>query len=206
MAGALGLVSMAAFLYLIDYAARLLRPISILTRVGKNGLTVIAAVYPQPAQGPSLPHVKPQAPGMPSRTIHHAGRSGVILSADIEKLLAESQKANVVVELIPVVGDFVGKDEPLFVLYGNVSSIDENILLSSINFGGPPARRFRRSRSGLDHTADRQERESDSAHTETPCKKLHRHPRERMPDVSKARTPHLSGSSTFIDPLETLTL
>jgi uncharacterized membrane protein len=135
VAGVLGLVSMAAFLYLIDYAARLLRPISILARVGKNGLTVIAAVYPQPTQGPSLPHMKPQTPGMPSRTVHHAGRSGVILSADIEKLLAESQKANVVVELIPVVGDFVGKDEPLFVLYGNVSNIDENILFSSINFG-----------------------------------------------------------------------
>jgi hypothetical protein len=51
------------------------------------------------------------------------------------QLLAESQEANVVVELIPVVGDFVGKDESLFALYGNVSGIDENILLSSINFG-----------------------------------------------------------------------
>ena len=50
-------------------------------------------------------------------------------------LLAESQKANAVVELIPVVGDFVGRDEPLFALYGNVSGIDENILVSSINFG-----------------------------------------------------------------------
>ena len=54
---------------------------------------------------------------------------------NIEMLLAESQKANAVVQLIPVVGDFVGKDEPLFVLYGNVSGIDENILVSSIYFG-----------------------------------------------------------------------
>jgi uncharacterized membrane protein len=54
---------------------------------------------------------------------------------NIDMLLAESQKTNVLVELIPVVGDFVGKDEPLFALYGNVSGIDENILLSSINFG-----------------------------------------------------------------------
>jgi uncharacterized membrane protein len=54
VAGVLGLLSMAAFLYLIDYAARLLRPISILSRVGENGLTVIAAVYPQPIQGPSV--------------------------------------------------------------------------------------------------------------------------------------------------------
>jgi uncharacterized membrane protein len=135
VAGVLGLFSMAAFLYLIDYAARLLRPISILSRVGENGLTVIAAVYPQPAHGPSLPHIKPQSHGMPARIVQHGGRSGVILSVNIDMLLAESQKANVVVELIPVVGDFVGKDEPLFALYGNASGIDENMLRSSISFG-----------------------------------------------------------------------
>ena len=58
----------------------------------------------------------------PSRIVQHAGRSEVILSVNTETLLAESQKANVVVELIPVVGDFVGKDEPLFALYGNASA------------------------------------------------------------------------------------
>jgi uncharacterized membrane protein len=135
VAGVLGLLSMAAFLYLIDYAARLLRPISILSRVSENGLAVIAAVYPQPTQGPSLPHIKPQTPGTPARIVHHAGRSEVILSVNIEMLLAESQKANAVVELLPVVGDFVGTDEPLFALYGNVAGIDENILISSIQFG-----------------------------------------------------------------------
>jgi uncharacterized membrane protein len=133
VAGVLGLLSTAAFLYLIDYAARLLRPISILSRVGENGLTVIASVYPQPIQGPSLPHIK--TPEVPSRIVQHAGRSEVILSVNIGTLLAESQKANIVVELIPVVGDFVGKDEPLFALYGNASGIDENILRSSVRFG-----------------------------------------------------------------------
>ena len=135
VAALLGLLSMAAFLYLIDYAARLLRPVSILSRVGEDGLTVIEAVYPQPTQGPSLPHVTPQTAGMPSRIVYHAGRSEVILSVNIEMLLEELQQANAVIQLIPVVGDFVGKDEPLFALYGNVSEIDENILASSINFG-----------------------------------------------------------------------
>ena len=135
LAALLGLLSMAAFLYLIDYAARLLRPVNILSRVGEDGLGVIEAVYPQPAQGPSPPHIKAQISGMPSRIVHHAGRSEVILSVNIEMLLAESQKANAVVELIPVVGDFLAKDEPLFALYGNVSGIDENILVSSISFG-----------------------------------------------------------------------
>ena len=48
IAAVLGLLSIAAFLFLIDYAARLLRPVSILSRVGEDGLTVIEAVYPQP--------------------------------------------------------------------------------------------------------------------------------------------------------------
>ena len=135
VAALLGLFSMAAFLYLIDYAARLLRPVSILSRVGEDGLTVIEAVYPQPTQGPSLPHVTPLTAATPSRIVHHIGRSEVILSVNIEMLLEESRKANAVIQLIPVVGDFVGTDEPLFALFGNVSGIDENILASSINFG-----------------------------------------------------------------------
>ena len=135
VAGLLGLLSIAAFLYLIDYAARLLRPVSILSRVGEDGLAVIEAVYPQPIQGPSLPHVTPQTAGTPSRIVYHSGRSEVILSVNIGMLLEESQKANAVVGLIPVVGDFVAKDEPLFALYGNVSGIDENVLASSVNFG-----------------------------------------------------------------------
>jgi len=120
---------------LIDYAARLLRPVSILSRVGEDGLAVIEAVYPQPIQGPSLPHVTPQTAGTPSRIVYHSGRSEVILSVNIGMLLQESQKANAVVQLIPVVGDFVAKDEPLFALYGNVSGLDENVLVSSVNFG-----------------------------------------------------------------------
>ena len=135
VAALLGLLSMAAFLYLIDYAARLLRPVSILSRVGEGGLTVIEVVYPQPTQGPSLPHVTPETAGTPSRIVYHTGRSEVILSVNIEMLLEESQKASAVVQLIPVVGDFVAKDEPLFALYGNVSGLDENILASSIDFG-----------------------------------------------------------------------
>jgi len=69
--------------------------------------------------------------------------------------------------------------------------------LPFVGRGGLLARRFRRSRSGLDHTANRQEPESGSERTETSCKKLHRHMRERRSDVSKARTSPLSGPAIF---------
>jgi uncharacterized membrane protein len=135
VAAVLGLLSVAAFLYLIDYAARLLRPISILSRVAEDGLTVIEAVYPDATRGPSPPHNKPPTHGISPRIVHYPGKSQVILSVDEAMLVAESQKWDAVVELIPVVGDFVGTDEPLFALYGNVSGIDENILFTSIKFG-----------------------------------------------------------------------
>src|SRR4029078_10139868 len=36
--GLLGLICLAAFMFLIDYAARLLRPVSLVKRVGNDGL------------------------------------------------------------------------------------------------------------------------------------------------------------------------
>ena len=36
---------MIVFLYLIDYAARLLRPVSLVYRVGESGIGVIKSVY-----------------------------------------------------------------------------------------------------------------------------------------------------------------
>ena len=49
IAAILGILSFNAFFYLIDYAARMLRPISILTRVSTAGLGVIDIVYPGPS-------------------------------------------------------------------------------------------------------------------------------------------------------------
>ena len=53
LAAILGIMSFVAFFYLIDYAARMLRPISVLTRVSTAGLCVIDSIYPTPSLGPS---------------------------------------------------------------------------------------------------------------------------------------------------------
>jgi uncharacterized membrane protein len=49
-AACFGLASVVVFLYLIDYAARFLRPVSIVARVGTMGLAVIEALFPQPTR------------------------------------------------------------------------------------------------------------------------------------------------------------
>ena len=51
IAALFGFASVVAFLFLIDYAAKFLRPVSLVARVGEQGIAVIESVYPAPATG-----------------------------------------------------------------------------------------------------------------------------------------------------------
>jgi uncharacterized membrane protein len=134
--GLLGLTCLAAFLFLIDYAARLLRPVSLVKSVGDEGLGVIESVYPEKLTGtPSAATPLPQDAGPVGRTILQLGRSGIILAVNIPQLIAEAEKANGVIEFAPQVGDFVGIDEPLFHLHGGTAKLDDHVLRDCVVFG-----------------------------------------------------------------------
>lgn len=133
-AGVFGLISLAAFLYLIDHAARLLRPISILQRVGEAGLAVIESVYPEPTRRPPPQRLHSEL-GPADRIVAHAGTSQIILAVDTQSLVAEARKTNGIVVLLPVVGDFVAKDEPLVALYGGAVAIGDEALRAAVIFG-----------------------------------------------------------------------
>jgi uncharacterized membrane protein len=135
IAAILALLCFAAFLYLIDYAARLLRPISILTQVGNVGLAVIESVYPDLSRGPGIPPGQRHKLDPPQRVISHHGTSGIILAANLDRLRTAAEKTNGVIELVPQVGDFVAVDEPLFNLYGSARGVDDDILRTAIAFG-----------------------------------------------------------------------
>jgi uncharacterized membrane protein len=131
----LGILCFAAFLYLIDYAARLLRPISILALVGKEGLAVIESVYPDPSLGPNRMKSQRHKLGTPDRVIQHQGTSEIILAVNLRKLIAEAERSNGVIEFVPQIGDFIAVDEPLFKLYGSAASLDERKLRSTVACG-----------------------------------------------------------------------
>ncbi len=135
LAALLCLLCFAAFLYLIDYAARLLRPISVLTRVGANGLAVIEGVYPDPTLGPAVSNIRSQELGSPDRVIRHEGTSEIILAVNLATLVAKAKEAGGVVEFVPQVGDFVAVDEPLLNLYGGAASLDDGALRAAIALG-----------------------------------------------------------------------
>ena len=133
IAALLGVVSLMTFLFLIDYAARLLRPISIVARVGQFGTQVIHTIYPDPTIRPK-PAVTRRL-GAPDRTVLHADASGVVLALNVTGLVAAARRARGVIEFVPLVGDFLAVDEPLFNLYGNASAIDERWLRAAVVLG-----------------------------------------------------------------------
>ena len=130
-----GIFSFAAFFYLIDYASRLLRPISILASVGDRGLEVIEQLYAVPAVGPDITKSGCLKPGVPVRVIEHQGRSATVLTVNLELLVNEAQRSNGAIEFVPQVGDFVSVNDPLFNLYGGAGSIDDATLRSAVAFG-----------------------------------------------------------------------
>jgi uncharacterized membrane protein len=135
VAACLGVACFAAFLFLIDYAARLLRPISIMSYVGQAGLAVIESVYPEPSRGPNRSAARRQELGAPGRVVLHRGTSEIVLAANLDELIAEAEKSNGVIGVVPQVGDFIAIDEPLFNLYGGATSLNEESLRSAIAFG-----------------------------------------------------------------------
>jgi uncharacterized membrane protein len=132
----LGIACMATFLFLIDYAARLLRPVSILARVGNEGLAVIKAVYPLPAgDAPDVTGEVAVSKDGPRRVVWHEGPAASVLAVDLATLVREAQRTDGIVEFIPRVGDFVATDDPLFVLLGNAGAIDDARLSQTVAFG-----------------------------------------------------------------------
>ena len=94
IAGILGFCSIAAFLYLIDHSARLLRPVSIIRRIGDQGHDVIEDVYPDPFDGNDIHEATLRTLKTPDRSIIHRGRSGIILAVNLKALMNEAKKSD----------------------------------------------------------------------------------------------------------------
>jgi uncharacterized membrane protein len=135
LVGLLGLICIVAFLFLIDYAARMLRPVSLAGRVGKYGLEVMESVYPEQSSEDQDGAVPRRSPGSVEGTILHRGKSAIVVAVNVETLVAEAEKARGVIEFAPQVGDFIGSGEPLFLLHDGADAIDERKLRASVVLG-----------------------------------------------------------------------
>ena len=134
--GIAGLSSVVVFLFLIDHAARLLRPVSIVGRIARQGLKVLDEVYPSPIRASSVPMRADEKLGPPERTVPHRGNSAIVIAINLGALVAEAKRADVTIEVAPRMGDFVARDDPLFLLRGRGAlEIDERKLQGQVAFG-----------------------------------------------------------------------
>lgn len=134
VSAALGLLAVVTFLFLIDYAARMLRPVSIVADVGELGLRVIRTVYPAPtrqARGKAV-----ATPSLaPARVVVNTGSSGVVLAVRLAQLVDLARGADGRIEVVPQVGDFLAVDEPLFHLYAGASAVSDADLRATVALG-----------------------------------------------------------------------
>lgn len=136
MTGILGLLSVLVFMFLIDHAARLLRPVNIVWRIAQQGLQVIDNVYPHVLEVPSVNGQKAENSGTPERNIQHVRSSAIVIAVNTDALIAEAKRLDAVIELVPRVGDFVAKNDLLFQLSGpGATKFDERLLRNQVAFG-----------------------------------------------------------------------
>jgi uncharacterized membrane protein len=137
VAAVCGFATLIAFIVLIDYAARLLRPVSLVNRIGKQGLAVIDAVYPLPLRdGPErVPSTESWRSGAASRVVLHEHQSAIVLAVNVPALVAQAQRADCVIEFAAQIGDFLGVGEPLFYLYGKADAVDARRLRTLVALG-----------------------------------------------------------------------
>jgi uncharacterized membrane protein len=135
VAACLGVACVATVLFLIDYAAKLLRPITILARVGRRGIDVIQSVYPEMNDGLDPKEAWRDSIDPPVRTILHQGASQIVLAVNVAALMTLAERSNGVIEFVPQVGDFAAIDEPLFNLRGGAASLDDQALRANVAFG-----------------------------------------------------------------------
>jgi uncharacterized membrane protein len=131
----LGIACVTSFLFPIDYAARLLRPVRLVALVSDQGLDVIRSVYPETAGDEAGASVAAGQLGQPARVVLQQGKSQIVLAVEIKSLVREARRLDGVIEFSPQVGDFVAADEPLFNLYGGAARVDDDLLHQSVAFG-----------------------------------------------------------------------
>jgi len=131
-----GRLDVVVCMHSIGYAARLLRPVSIMWRIAQQGLKVIEDVYPQPLTDAYVPPAILEKLGPADRTIAHRGTSAIVIAINLSALMAIAKRTDCIIEFAPHVGDFVAVDDPLFLLRGaGAGKVDGRALRDHVVFG-----------------------------------------------------------------------
>ena len=108
------LACIALFFWFGQWLGGSLRPIAVLQVVAEEGRAVVESVFPEPFDPAEHLASWSPAPDADAVIVDHTGSSGVVMAFSQRDLLAIAERADVVIELVPQVGDFVAHGDPLF--------------------------------------------------------------------------------------------
>jgi uncharacterized membrane protein len=131
------LISIGLFFWFVQQVGTSLRPVAILQSLWGAGQRVIDSVYPHlldPTEPPQ-PQLNANILSQPSRILEHAGNSGTFLAFGHQELVAAARQADCVIELVPQVGDFVSRGDPLFRICPADRRIDGGALQEMVALG-----------------------------------------------------------------------
>jgi uncharacterized membrane protein len=129
--------SLGVFLYMIDHVGKVLRPSGALAAVAREGRKVIDSVYPRHLSDPeevTAPAVAAVPEVGPATTVPSPW-DGVVLAFDPKGLVALARRADCVIEMIPQVGDHVGRGDPLFRVHPGAAVPPAGLLCRSVAVG-----------------------------------------------------------------------
>ena len=116
------LISIAAFLYLIQFVGAALRPSIVLTTLADATSRAIDTHYPNPlSQAAGEPESLAPEPMAANGTLPYRGRSGVLFALDAPGLVEIAQRADCTIELVPGIGDFIATGDTLFRFRGRAA-------------------------------------------------------------------------------------
>jgi uncharacterized membrane protein len=131
----LTIVSIGAFLFVVEFVGKQLRPATVVANVAREGLQVIRAVYPLPWSGPAPSPTNALPQKVSSRSIPLRGAPGVVIAFHLDRLFRLAVRHDCIIELVPQVGDFVAAGAPLFRIYAGGGRMKSRQLRNAILLG-----------------------------------------------------------------------
>jgi uncharacterized membrane protein len=125
----LAVVSLGMFISYVDHIIHQARVTSIIDRIGNETRYEIEQRYPPPERAPEP--VVGQLPDREPDRVLRSDRNGVILEIDVDGLMEAIQQSDVVVAMVPAVGDFIPTGGRLFAVYGQLE-LDPDRLMRTV--------------------------------------------------------------------------
>jgi uncharacterized membrane protein len=119
------LASIAALVIYVHHIGQSLRVSALIELVGHDTRKLVDRRYPD--AGRPLP-VDPEAPRVVA-----ARESGVVTMIGTHALVAEAERADCMLELVPALGAFVPAGGPMFIVHGDPDDLDENRLFAALS-------------------------------------------------------------------------